>query len=512
MTALAWAVGRLGSSLIEADEAAHYVNALMVGDWIRAGMPSPMAYATGYYAHFPRVTIGHWPPAWYALEAPFFALFHPAPRTVVIAMTLIGGCNAALVDWALRRAGHPRAALAAALGYLLLPIVIDQGGYALIDQPLALCAGIAAILWWRATCRPGLARYLLFALAAATTMMIKGNGVLIVAMPLFHIALTGRWSMLADWRLWLAALFGLALVLPWYWLTFGIAAGGFNYEAGPAFAALALRFVWVELAHNITPIGIAAALAGILIAARRRRENPAEWDMAALATAMICACLLILAAIPVALVPRYLMPMIPWLVVLVTLAIVRLWLSPPLTARAAAITAMVVVAANALWFDTQLHPKPDIDADAIVARIATRPGLWMIDGRGTGEGGVIATAAYRDDGAMRSWMLRSSQWLARSNFMGSDYVALVHSPADTRAILDRLGVVGVVSILERDKFGYPHSPLLVGSFAEGFIVERHRFRSGHGHYLIAIRRGAVTPHPELLETRSSNLARISGGG
>ena len=52
----------LSPSLSNPDEGGHYVNALFLGDWIRAGFPSPMAFARDYYAHFPRLTIGHWPP------------------------------------------------------------------------------------------------------------------------------------------------------------------------------------------------------------------------------------------------------------------------------------------------------------------------------------------------------------------------------------------------------------------------------------------------------------------
>lgn len=76
---LAAATGGLSSSLIEADEGAHYVNALFLGDWIRAGFPPPVTFARTFYAHFPKLTIGHWPPGWYMLEAPLFAVLRPSP-------------------------------------------------------------------------------------------------------------------------------------------------------------------------------------------------------------------------------------------------------------------------------------------------------------------------------------------------------------------------------------------------------------------------------------------------
>lgn len=509
----AFLLQHLGTSLIEADEAAHYVNALMIGDWIAAGLPHPLHYAQDYYAHFPRVSIGHWPPAWYMLEAPAFALLRPSPAAVVIFTTMVGGCNAALVDWALCRAGHPRIALPAALAYLLLPLTLEQTGYILLDQPLTLACGLSAMAWWWAVRRPGLLRYLLFAFSAALALMIKGNGVMMLALPLIHIALTRRWALLANWRLWVAAIVGLLLVAPWYWVTFQISKGGFNYEPGPAYAWMALSFATSVLSDNLTPIGIVVGLAAmvmLVVLPRRIGTNDRENDVAKLSIAMILACLLIFLAIPVSLVSRYLAPMMPWLVALITLLLLRLWHRPETLLRAATAGSAAILLGNALWLDSHIPLKVDIGGKAIAERIAARPGLWMVDGRATGEGGVIASAAYRDGGAMQSWTLRATQWLSSSDFMGRGYVQTIRDPAEVRALLDRLGVVGVISVREHHKPAYPHSRLLTRSIdRQAFTVEKHAFLRGDGHYLIAVRRGAIVPHPELIETKSNNVRALS---
>ena len=61
------------------DEAAHFVTGLMVHDFI-AGMDwsSPVEYAENYYLHYPKVALGHWPPAFYLLQAMWFRLLEPA--------------------------------------------------------------------------------------------------------------------------------------------------------------------------------------------------------------------------------------------------------------------------------------------------------------------------------------------------------------------------------------------------------------------------------------------------
>ena len=97
--------------------------------------------------------------------------------------------------------------------------------------------------------------------------------------------------------------------------------------------------------------------------------------------------------------------------------------------------------------------------------MARHPGIWLIDGRAGGEGAVIAAAAYADGGARRIWAARASQWLSSSDFMGRGYRLSVHDPAEARAVLDRLGVTGTVSIAEHGQLAYPHS---------GIVAERGR--------------------------------------
>ena len=78
--ALAWLTGGLTGSFLGPDESAHYVNTLFIADWLRAGLPAPMAFARDFYVHYPKLSIGHWPPGWYALLAPA-AKHHEFPRT-----------------------------------------------------------------------------------------------------------------------------------------------------------------------------------------------------------------------------------------------------------------------------------------------------------------------------------------------------------------------------------------------------------------------------------------------
>ena len=94
---LAAATGGLSASFLDPDESAHYVNTLFLADWLRAGMPSPMDFAQDYYAHFPKLSIGHWPPGWYALLAPGFAVVRPSPYGAQLPLLYCGQPAGALL-------------------------------------------------------------------------------------------------------------------------------------------------------------------------------------------------------------------------------------------------------------------------------------------------------------------------------------------------------------------------------------------------------------------------------
>lgn len=494
--------GGLSESLINPDEGGHYVNALFIGDWIRAGFPSPMAFAQDYYAHFPRLSIGHWPPGWYLLEAPVFAAIRPSPWGALLIAAFVAGLPSGAIVWAFDRIGHRAIGLAMAMAYVFLPLVVDGARYLLLDQPVALVVAIGAILWARATEVPNWPRFLLFAVAAAAAPLTKGNGALIALVPAIDIALTGRWSLLKRPALWVSALLTAALVAPWYWISFRISAGGFNYAPGLEYAGLSLSANGQALLANFGFIGIALAIGGMVSAFRP--GDAREMRVARLSIAVVTATLVFQAAVPAALEPRYITPLLPWLTILAGIGLLNLWRLGRNARFATPVVALAAVypAIAALWM---LPSKPDIGAPALGRTMAREGGLWLVDGRAGGEGALIAAAAYADDGQKRVWVSRASQWLSTSDFMGRGYTLTATSPGEARHILDEIGVSGVVSAAEQDRYAYPHSRVLWGAAkGEGYSFSEWGFASGKGSVLIARRNLAVEPNLALIRENSGS--------
>ncbi|MES2444246.1 MAG: glycosyltransferase family 39 protein [Pseudomonadota bacterium] len=505
---LAWITGGLSPSLINPDEGGHYVNALFLGDWIRAGFPAPMAFAQDYYAHFPRLTIGHWPPGWYMLESPLFALFRPSPAGALVLAAFVAGLPAGAIVWAFQRLGRQRLGLVLGFAYVLLPLVVDGGRYILLDQPVALVVALAAIAWARASDRPGWGRFLWFAALAAACPLVKGNGALIALVPAIDIALTGRWKLLRQPALWVAALVTLAIVAPWYWLSFSIAAGGFNYAPGLDYAGFAVTANALAIWGNIGAAGIVLALIGAASAFRAVPRDEAR--IARLSLAVVLATLAFQSTVPAALEPRYVTPLLPWLVVLAGLGLVALAREGGLIRAAGGVLAWLALV-PAVWTLWTLPPKPDIGAPALARQMVREGGLWLVDGRAGGEGALIAEAAWSDSGARRLWVSRASQWLSASDFMGRDYRLLAANPGEARQVLDKLGVRGVVSVFEGNRYAYPHSAVLHVGAHQGFTTGRVDFPSGGGSVFTARRDLPVTPNIALIEQNSgsANVAKMN---
>lgn len=103
----------------------------------------------------------------------------------------------------------------AAFAALLLPLKVESSRYFLLDQPVALVVGIAAIASLNATERPSWRLDTLFGALAVFATLVKGNGLLVPLVPSIEIALSRRWALLADAWLWMVGALTVLLILPW---------------------------------------------------------------------------------------------------------------------------------------------------------------------------------------------------------------------------------------------------------------------------------------------------------
>jgi len=486
-----------------ADEPSHFLNSYFIANYLSHHLGgNPMAAATDFYVHYPKISIGHWPPAYYGFLGLLFLLLPPSMPVAFALNVLLAALPAIGIAAALAMLAGRRVAIGAVLVYALTPLVLEGHAMFMVDQPLAACLVAATALWIAYACAPGWGKAIGFALLAALAVLMKGNGWLVVFIPVFHIVLTARWQLLLSLRLYVAAVLMALLVVPWYMLTAKIAADGFNYQAGIAYATQALLANLATLARNLTPLGVLLALFAVAAEYRARALSPLRWTIVSGILSLVLATLTLQSLVPVDIVDRYMAPALPAVVVLAGLGVQRLlaWLPAraggPAPAIAAALLAGVMVVPGLVHL-AQRAPKADTGIARIASELAPgkRAALTVIDGPAGAEGAFIAQMAVYDSG-LRGYVVRASKLLADS--MGSSYTLKFSNGQQVLAELRRLGVQHVVIVREHDAPAYPHSTqmrdALAGS-ASGFALTRrlaHRYRDGVTEVYEAT--GAVTPN------------------
>ena len=404
------------------DEAAHFVNSLLILDYLReAPFSNPLRYALDYYAHLPRVSIGHWPPMFYIVQAAVFGLFGRSGATAMAFQAVIAGvaCGwpAILVQ---RRLGW-LTGLCAGLVVLASPVLLFLLDAVMLDTFLALWVLGAALTWSQFARRPGLGWAALFALCAIGAIMTKGNGFGLALLPLLHAAITRNTRPLLDWRAWLAAVAIAVVTVPWYAFTYRMAADGFNYAWGWDYTGRAIPAYARALVPSLGVIGLIGFVAGV-VAAARRVDGDRDQMLASLAATVLAMALFQVVA-PAYITPRYLVSLVPAAVAVSALGLAFLVRQViPRLQRVGGPAVAFLLLVNAATILELPHVAP-FGMDRVARLVLQAEGgnpLVLIAGSGRAEGALIAAFAELDP-ARTHYVLRGTQLLGTGNFMGTQY-------------------------------------------------------------------------------------------
>ncbi|WP_036171614.1 glycosyltransferase family 39 protein [Massilia sp. 9096] len=475
-----------------ADEPAHFLNGYFIANYVSHHLGSnPMGAATDFYIHYPKISIGHWPPAYYGFLGILFLMLPPTMPVAFAINVVVAALPAIGVAAALSLLADRRMALAGVLIYALAPLALEGQAMFMVDQPLAACLVAATAVWIAYMRSGGWGKVLGFALLAAIAVLIKGNGWLVGLIPMFHIALTGQWRQLLSVKLYVAAALAAVIVVPWYMLTAKIAADGFNYHAGIDYALKALGANLFTVVQNLTPAGALLALVGLVNEFRGRKQSPQRWLIVSGIVSLVLATLTLQSLIPVDIVDRYMAPALPALVVLAVLGLQRLIAligaagPVPRVQAIAAVVLLVLMASPGFVHLFERAPKADTGIEQVAQQLTAdgMPSVSVIDGDTSAEGAFIADMAVRDSG-LKSYVIRASKLMADSNFMGSSYALRFHDDSQVLAELRRLGVQHVVLVRSGNRPAFPHSDQIRQALQRsdsGFKLREqlaHRYRPG----------------------------------
>ncbi|HUU36260.1 MAG TPA: hypothetical protein VMW48_19480 [Vicinamibacterales bacterium] len=494
------------------DEAAHFVTALMVRDYLASdALLHPWSFARDYYLHYPKVAIGHWPPGFYgALSVWLLAV--GATRTGALVFMALLAAGLSCVTFA---AGAvliaPWAGWFAGAAFVALPLAREATGQVMAEHAAGLLMLLGALQFARSVGSARFRDWAYFGIIAAAAILTSGSSWALALLPALFILLTGRFDLLGSTRMWSAALVVLALCVPWYVFSLGITAGEDALVGGGlSYVRQAVVALPMEVLGALGPVVVLLAAVGAwdrLLAVRSSRQVDPMW--AALA-ALVVAKLLLHVVVQAGLEPRYVLAGVPSLLLLAAAGIDRMagafdgWTGRALVRPGLAVFAM----AAAMFQGAAPGPPPSAGYTAAAAAVAASfggaPQVYLIASDSRGEGSWIAGIAIRER-RPASFVLRGSKVFVDEDWLGRNARERVASVAEVVALLDRVPVTVVVIDLttSREETREYHARLAAAMRADASAWEQldtfplRRFGRSHANGLQVFRRRAVPAPPDV---------------
>ena len=468
--ALQWRAGAYRSEFWGFDEAAHFVTGVMLHDYLVAGFPgAPMHFARDFYAHYPKVALGHWPPVFYLVQAAWTLLFSVSRPSLLLLQAVTATLVAFLLWFQWRTAWGGTTAFLAGTSFLLLPVVQVQTDAVMAEMLLCLFLFLAALAYESYLDTGGWRPAIAFSVWAAAAILTKANGWCLVLVPPIALLLSRKFHLLRRVTFWFPALAVTVLCLPWYLLTFAVARDGWRGSTQKTFLE---KVAFFNLQAQLAVAGpVLLTLAIIAVACYVVR--PAIRGAVSSRWAVLFALWVAVFGFHTLLVPvrevRHQMLAAPAVVSFAWGAVTwgavtfglfrRAW--PPLQR---ALLAAGIMAAFIL-ITVRIPDKPIYGARDVIALLERESGLRgtiLVSSRLAGEGAIVAEAALQEQHPA-PYILRATKLFLHSDWGGWHARPLVTTPGEILAALDRHQVdFVVVDLHPGDKFAQaPQQDLLI---------------------------------------------------
>jgi hypothetical protein len=436
-----------------ADEAAHVVTSLMVRDYLAGGFleaPHPMRYAEDYYDRFPRVAIGHYPPGFYLFNSMGLLPFRTGGALLLLMNVLSAGAGLLVFLFGRRLLFHHAEAVTIAALYVALPQTRTYTSLIMADLLLVVLSLMASLALLKFL-QSGRARdALFFGVWAAGAILTKGSGVGLALLPPLALLFAGKGGLLFSRALWLAPVPVILFALPWMLFTMGITSEGMQDSGISDWVKLTVPFYGQAMVREVGWAGLAViAGAAVLSGFRGVFRRSAASDGEAVLWALLLCGLAIPLLVPSGLDNRYLMPVIPSILLLGSAGLRALGRFPmgkwqPLVI---VLFAFIVLAESArpvlkLYTGASETIRLVIGLETAKEKSGDLLQLLVVS-NAAGEGAIIAAAALEPDFPGLQ-VVRGSKFLASSDWMGRGYQVAFQTPAELTELLRDKGIRYVV--------------------------------------------------------------------
>ena len=408
------------------DEPAHFVTGVMVHDYLITSLASsPMRFAEEYYLRYPKVTIGHWPPAFYALQGIWYSLVGVSKTSATFLIGLISaGTTWCLYRRLSQRHGRPIAWLTLAV-FLGQPMVRSHS--ILIMSDMALCLGTLSAMFAFSDFleSPGRKHAASFVFWSSFSILTKPSALALAVFVPICVLMTRQITVVKNWRLWAAGAAVGVLTAPWYLWTW---AQGMGLHTHGSISRMVGESVQIGRRYHASDALMSATswwlvavsvfgCVSIVLTSRHQTtdRDGGRFDSLA-AIALCCGTILFLFAAPIILFSRHFLPflaamMIPYACGLETLLCRMPGPKPFVWAVISCLAVLPVVTASG-------HVPEPVTGYAVAAASfgdPSRERVTLISANPRGDGAFVAERLLRD---RHRWefVLRASKVLEKSNW------------------------------------------------------------------------------------------------
>ncbi len=444
------------------DEAAHFVSALMIHDYLaqlgdEQGVTHPKKYAEDYYAHYPKVAIGNWPPGFHLLHAGWMLLLSPGQFSVFLLMAFFTAGLGLLIYLSAKLCVGHGWALVACLLLVVLPIIQEFYSVMMTEVVVAFLVFSAVLAYGRYVETRSWRWGLFFGVLASAAILVKGTGLVLGLVPPLAVIFLRRWSLLRTFGFWLPAIVVGLLCGPWYVYTMDIATDGWA-ESSPSIEFFARSFFYYlkKLVETGGPIICLMMFLGLTKTCFRRNpgqnsdeEKPVLFPMLGI---LFLSVPLFHCIVPAGMEHRHLIPMLPPFVIFTTVGMRELCdkLSTQGTIfegrRAAWILGGVglvgmFLVGEPIYYKGFSGYRTVIDD---LFKVEEWPGPVLISSDASGEGMFVAEAALADSFRPSKTVVRATKALGESKWSGGSYKTTYQDIDGLRKLVSEGGYWAIV--------------------------------------------------------------------
>ncbi|HEX4262371.1 MAG TPA: glycosyltransferase family 39 protein [Acetobacteraceae bacterium] len=443
--------GIYGAELVY-DESSHYVSGVMIHDYlVQHQVLSPVTFLRVFEGHYPLVGIGHWGPLYYVVEAVWMIFAGSSRASALVLAAVIAALIATCVHTIVARRFGAVLGAAAALLFLISPMVQSSAGEVMLDLPIALLCLLAALAYARFLDRPTALWSALFGLLAAAALLVKGNAACLALLPPLAVLIGRRFDLLSRWSFWLPVPIVLLLAAPWYAFTYGMVAAGFRYSWGLHYTTVAVADNARSLLQAVGPIVLALGLLGFLLVLVRRTRLALD-GVTVSAASLLIAVWLFQIIVPAAIQSRYLVPDLPPLLFLSALAtywiidrVVPSGAQRPRWQRDGAVLIGAAVPLLAILpYAAAEQPKQRLGIDPAVAvlwhDVDARNPTVLLATDGVGEVAALSSIVANRPKQPAMFVVRGSRLLGGGGYNTSEYRPRFATIADVQRAIDRYAI------------------------------------------------------------------------